>query len=637
MTIGHVHLTPQLVAAVRQAVDVVTIAEDHTKLTRRGRRSSGLCPLHREKTPSFTVDPEQGLFYCFGCGQGGDAIKLHMLLSGDDFPAAIESLARRFGVPLPTTSSKRGPAERDLEAVLAEAAQWFAQQLERVDEPRRYLEKRGISAELAKRYGVGYAPPGWDNLKKALGSRTPEPVLEAAGLLTPSDKRPGERYDRFRHRLMFPIRNASGALVGFGGRALAADDHPKYLNTPETERFRKGTILYGLDQAKRAIREQGRAVLVEGYFDVLGAVAAGVEGAVASMGTSLTAEQAQLLGRYCEEVIVGYDGDTAGIEASRRALSILLPVGLAVRRLQLPAGEDPDSLRMKSGPGFGPEALARLVASAPDAVEHELGRLLPKAPPTDPQTQARLAGPVVELLTPVKDPILRWAYGRRAAERIGVPFELLAPRLGPAPSMVRRQPPSRAAASTPAGRAPGRDLEEAALRVLLAMLPGSTSPQPATLPARAELPADDAFWDGACRNVYRTFCVLYEEREGEAPRLDEVRERLDASEGGASVDLVARLVIEGAGGPEESAMASGRAAAASHADRLRASLDQLTRRSNEHRLRQLTREIHEAQRTGDEPRLLSLVEEKRVLSRAVHLGETLGEAALAPLMPRMTS
>lgn len=619
MSIGHIHLTPQLVAAVRQAVDIVVIAEDHTRLTKRGRRSSGLCPLHREKTPSFTVDPEQGLFYCFGCGQGGDAIKLHMLLSGDDFPAAMESLARRFGVPLPAAPARRGGAgernERDLESVLAEAAEWFTRQLERAEEPRRYLERRGISSELAERYGVGYAPPGWDGLRKALSPRTPEAVLEAAGLLTPSEKRPGERYDRFRHRLMFPIRNAAGALVGFGGRALGTDDKPKYLNTPETERFRKGTLLYGLDQAKRSIREQGRAVLVEGYFDVLGAVAGGIDGVVASMGTSLTGEQAQLLSRYCEEVVVGYDGDAAGVEASRRALGILLPVGIAVRRLLLPPGEDPDSLRMSAGA----EALQRLLATAPDAVEHELSRLLPAAPPTDPQGQARLAGPVAELLTPVKDPILRWAYGRRAAERMGVPFELLAPRLGPAPVPVRRPPP-RSVPTLPSGRAPGRDLEEAALRLLLAMLPGSTTPQPSVLPGRAELPPEDAFWDGACRELYGTFCALYQEAGGEPPELSSLRERLEAVGAGPSVDLVARLVIEGADGPGGVvAGPAGRAGAESCADRLQASLDKLHHRWRKQRNRQLTRESHEAQRSGDEQRLHSLVEEKRVLSRAVHL------------------
>ncbi len=614
MSIGHVHLTPQLVAAVRQAVDVVAIAEDHTRLTRRGRRSSGLCPLHREKTPSFTVDPEQGLFYCFGCGAGGDAIKLHMLLSGDDFPAAIESLAHRFGVPLPTAPARRGgPAERDLEAVLAEAAAWFSRQLERAAEPRRYLESRGISAELATRYGVGYAPPGWDGLKKALAPRTPEPVLEAAGLLTPSEKRPGERYDRFRHRLMFPIRSASGALVGFGGRALGAEDKPKYLNTPETERFRKGTLLYGLDQAKRAIREHGRALLVEGYFDVLGSIAAGLEGVVASMGTSLTAEQAQLLARYCEEVVVGYDGDGAGVEASRRALTLLLPVGLVVRRLQLPAGEDPDSLRLASGG----EALQRLVATAPDAVEHELARLLPSAVPTDPQAQARLATPVAELLAPVKDPILRWAYGRRAAERMGVPFELLAPRLGAAPRSGVRPSPSRPAPPRPAGRSHGRLLEEATLRLLLAMLPGSTTPQPEVLPAVGDLPPVDAFWDAACRNLYGTFYVLCEEKAGGVPHLAELRARLEVTEeAGASVDLVARLVIEGADGPGDVPRPA--AKTESCADRLRESLSDLHHRWREQRSQQLNREMLEAQRSGDELRLQRLVEEKSELSRAIH-------------------
>jgi DNA primase len=632
MSLGHVHLTPQLVAAVRQAVDIVTIAEDHTRLTKKGKRSGGLCPLHREKTPSFTVEPEQGLFYCFGCGQGGDAIKLHMLLSGDDFPAAIESLARRFGVPLPTAPARRGgPQERDLEAVLAASAAWFGEQLQRAEEPRRYLEQRGIDGELARRYGVGYAPPGFDNLRRALAPKIPEAALAAAGLLSPSERHPGEHYDRFRNRLMFPIKNASGAHVGFGGRALG-DDKAKYLNTPETERFRKSTLLYGLDQAKRAIREQGRAFLVEGYFDVLGAVAAGVEGTVASMGTSLTAEQAQLLARYADDVVVGYDGDRAGEEASTRALGLLLPLGLTVRRTLLPAGADPDSLRLEQGA----EALQRLVAGAPDAVEHELARLVP-AGVTDPATQARLAQAAAELLQPVKDPILRWAYGRRAAERLGVPLELLAPRLGKAPApygAAARREALRPVA--PPGKSPGRLMEEAALRLLLAMLPGGDAI--GELPAAAELPPPEAFWDAGYRNLFTSVCVLWQEKGG-PPSLAELRQHVEsetgtapleaaggngdgAPVGGGAVDLVARFVIEGLDAPGEH---PGRPVSTS--ERLRTSLDKLHRRWRDQRLRQLTREIHEAQRSGDDPRLQSLVEEKRVLSRAVHFGG----AALAPL------
>jgi len=617
MSIGHVHLTPQLIAAVRQAIDIVSIAEEHTKLTRRGRRSSGLCPLHREKTPSFTVDPEQGLFYCFGCGAGGDAIKLHMLLSGDDFPAAIESLARRFGIPLPTVAVRRGGnAERDLESVLEEAARWFGKELEKSSGPRQYLERRGISWELAQRYGVGFAPPGWEGLKHALGPqggpRIPETTLEQAGLLSPSEKRPGERYDRFRNRLMFPIRNASGAIVGFGGRALGADDKPKYLNTPETERFRKGTLLYGLDQAKRAVREAGRAFLVEGYFDVLGAVAAGVEGVVASMGTALTAEQAALLARYCGEVIVGYDGDRAGQEASKRALSILLPAGIAVRRALLPEGQDPDSVRLAQGN----DALLRLVAAAPDAVEHELQRMVPAAP-TDPQEQARLAGPIVELLQPVKDPILRWAYGRRAADRLGVPAELLAQRLGKpvAAAAGARKAPARAVT---AARAPGRLLEEATLRFALALLPDG--PKAGTLPPASSLPPLEVFWAEDCRNLYATFRVLYLEHDGAAPRIAELRDRLEA-EGGVGVDLLARLVIEGPDPPAGELPSRALSKAVPCEDMLATSLAELLDRWRRDRLKQLNRDIHEAQRAGEQSRLDALVEERQVLSRTVHLGD----------------
>src|SRR3954468_11641614 len=305
MPLGNVHITPQLVQAVRDAVDIVAIASDHTRLRKAGRRYQGLCPIHKEKTPSFSVDPVQGLFYCFGCGAGGDAIKLHMLTTGDDFPAAIENLAMRYGIPLPSRTEARfagGKPERDIEGALQAAAEFFKDQLRKAGFARQYLEKRRIPPELVERFRLGYAPEGYKNLLPALHPRVPQADLEAAGLIGRSE-RSGEPYDRFRHRLMFPIHNAAGRLVGFGGRTLG-DDKAKYVNTSETDRFHKGFLLYGLHLAKREIRESGQAILCEGYFDVIGTVACGLEGAVAGMGTALPPEQTRLLARYAEGGVV---------------------------------------------------------------------------------------------------------------------------------------------------------------------------------------------------------------------------------------------------------------------------------------------------------------------------------------------
>jgi DNA primase len=357
MALGNVHLTPQFVQAVRDAVSILDIAGEHTRLQKAGQRYKGVCPLHKEKTPSFSVEPLQGLYYCFGCGQGGDAIDLHMRLSGDDFPAAIEALARRYGIPVPTRSASGGQRDKrepDLEAALEAAQGFFQAALAKADGPRRYLAERGFSDELVQRFGLGYAPPGWENLLTALKGKVRVADLEAAGLVAKSKKHAGRHYDRFRERLMFPIRGVSGRLLGFGGRTLA-DDAAKYINTAETQQFHKGSVLYGMDQSKRALREGGRALLVEGYFDLLGAVASGIEWVVASMGTALTAEQARLLARYTEEVCVGYDGDEAGERAARRALPLLLAENLGVRRPAFGAGHDPDSLRREEGP----EALRR--------------------------------------------------------------------------------------------------------------------------------------------------------------------------------------------------------------------------------------------------------------------------------------
>lgn len=589
MAFGNIHLTPQLVQAVRDAVDIETIAGEQTKLTKRGRRMVGLCPLHKEKTPSFSVDPDQDLFYCFGCGRGGDAIKLHMQLSGDDFPAAIESLANRYGIPLPARSAAGKREDRRLERVegaLDRAVEWFRAQLERSDDAKQYLEGREIPAELIEQFEIGYAPPGWQNMVDALPPDVALDDLIAAGLVAKSPKS-GKPYDRFRTRLMFPIRNAAGRLVGFGGRALD-DDKAKYINTAETDRFHKGRLLYGLDRSKRNIRDRGRALLVEGYFDVLGAAAAGADWSVASMGTALTPEQAVLIARYADEVVVGYDGDEAGERAFRRALPLLLEQGLGVFRLALGAEHDPDSYRLE----HGNEALTTALDEVPDAVEFEIDRLIPADVHREPRSRAVAARAVVELLSPIPDGILRYGYGRQAAGRLGVPVELLWRRLGVDQEALKG--PERTEQESPS--APG--LEHRALQLLLEA--------EINLPEKDDLPPPEAFLDPACRNIYGVYLDLYRQEEGGRPDARNVRDALGQES--EAVDQLARILLEGS--------------AASRDDELLDAMAQLHRRWQQQRLRELSAELDRAQREGDAARLEQVLEEKTALSRLMHRGSS---------------
>ena len=579
MALRNVQLTPELVQAVRDTVDIVDIAGDYTKLRKAGKRHGGLCPLHKEKTPSFSVDPAQGLFYCFGCGQGGDAIRLHMLLTGDDFPAAIEALARRYGVPLPERQHRGGSAGPDLEPALEAAAEFFVEQLRRQSKPRGYLEERRIPAELIEEFGLGYAPPGWQNLLEALGPGIPQSELEAAGLVGRSQKS-GKPYDRFRDRLVFPIRSAAGRLLGFGGRALD-DDPAKYVNTAETAGFHKGRLLYGLDRARRAIREAGRLLLVEGYFDVLAAVAAGIDWTVAGMGTALTPEQARLAARYADEVVVGYDGDAAGERASRRVLPELLQQGLGVRWARFGAGHDPDSLRLERGE----EAVAEAVEEAKDAVALEVDRLSPPEAVSDPRQVAKAAAAIGELLQAIPDAVLRFGYGRRAAARLQVPEELLWRRAATSP---RTEP-------TPV-REPGvvRSLEERALQLLL------SGPEPP--PPVGDMPPVEAFRDEALRNIFDVFCDLYRDRSGDRPDPQLVVAQLGADDG--AVDRLARLLLEGP--------------FVSPSGELEGAFKQLKRRWQQQRLRSLASQIGDAQQAGDEARLERLLSEKTAMSRELH-------------------
>jgi DNA primase len=595
MPLGNVSLTPQLVQAVRDAVDIVAIASDHTRLRKAGRRYQGLCPLHKEKTPSFSVDPVQGLFYCFGCGAGGDAIKLHMLATGDDFPAAIEALAQRYAIPLPSRAVRAGGApERDLEGALAAAARFFADQLRRSATAQSYLAGRRVSAELVERFGLGYAPDGWQGLTNALAPRVALADLEAAGLVGRMEE--GRPYDRFRHRLMFPIHNQSGRLVGFGGRTLG-DDKAKYINTVETERFHKGHLLYGLFQARQEIREERRAVLVEGYFDVIATVASGRSGTVAGMGTALTQEQARLLARYADEVVVAYDGDPAGETAFERALPILLAEGLGVLRARFGEGHDPDSLRLASGEA----AVAAAIDAAEDAVVLQLRRAIP-APMASARLKATQAGAVAALLEPIRDPLMRHEYARRAAEMLGVPEKEFLSRLK---ELKGWRGVSEAAGAGPGGTpayAPRlvRSVEEEILAGLLQESEGEPSAGP-TLPPIGELPPAEVFLDPECRNIYRTCCTLYAEGGAQAVTARAVLAQVASQP--ATVERLAQLLAEGRADPGKA--------------RLSESLDKLIRRWRQTRLRELQSEIVEAQRQGDQARLASLVEERTSVSRSL--------------------
>src|SRR5258708_3331740 len=414
MPLGNVSLTPQLIQAVRDAVDVVAIASEHTRLRKAGKRYEGLCPLHKEKTPSFSVEPAQGLFYCFGCGAGGDAIKLHMLATGDDFPAAIEALANRYGIPLPARAVRAGgQPERDLEGALGAAARFFAEQLHKSSLARDYLAGRRVPAELVERFGLGYAPDGWQGLTDSLAPRVPLADLEAAGLGGRSES--GRPSDRVRHPPILPIPHPSGPLAGFRRRTLG-DDKAKYVNTAETDRFHKRHPLYGLYQARQEIRESRTAVLVEGYFDVVATVASGRLGTVAGMGTALTQEQARLLARFADEVVVAYDGDSAGETAFERALPVLLAEGLGVRRARFGEGHDPDSLRLAAGEA----AVAAAIDAAEDGVVLLLRRAIP-GPAASSRLKAAQATAIGALLEPIRDPPRGYDYARRAAEVLGLP------------------------------------------------------------------------------------------------------------------------------------------------------------------------------------------------------------------------
>jgi DNA primase len=340
--------------------DIVELIERHIPLKRNGREFQACCPFHDEKTPSFTVSPQKQFYHCFGCGAHGTAISFLMNYEGLEFVDAIEELARQLGMTVPRDSAAPRKANDGLLEAMEAVARFYQEQLRDSDEAIAYLKKRGLSGEISKEYGIGFAPAGWNQLMDKLGGTAEKlALLQRGGLLSEGK---GKTYDKFRHRIMFPIHDRRGRIIGFGGRALG-DDGPKYLNSPETELFHKGRELYGLYLARKASGRLERIIVVEGYMDVVALAQFGFTNTVATLGTAVTGDQVDLVFRASEEVIYCFDGDRAGRQAAWRAVESTLPrlkEGRQARFLFLPEGEDPDSM-VRS---LGKEEFGKLLATA---------------------------------------------------------------------------------------------------------------------------------------------------------------------------------------------------------------------------------------------------------------------------------
>ncbi|MDR5683088.1 MAG: DNA primase [Armatimonadota bacterium] len=423
-------MTDAIREQIRSRTDIVELASAHVTLRKRGRRYVGLCPFHSEKTPSFTVDRERGLFYCFGCHAGGDVYDFVMRIQNVSFTEAARELARRAGVAIEAAGddSRRRSEWETLYRALDGAARFFEGNLAHPEtgrEARSYLESRGVDGATRERFRLGYAPDAWDHLLRHLvaGGHTAA-TLERVGLVHP---RPGGEghYDAFRHRLIFPILDLQDRVVAFGGRVLRPDDQPKYLNSRDSPVFHKGRTLYGLGWAREAIRSQGRAVVVEGYMDAISCHQHGVTEAVATLGTALTADQAALLRRFTSLVILVYDSDEAGRRAAERALPLFEDAGVEVRAVLLPDGLDPDAFLRARGRDAFRRALDGALPLFPFALQQAMARH--RSDTTE--GKVRIIDEVLPLIASVRHDVARSEHIAQLTQRLAVPEEAVRARL----------------------------------------------------------------------------------------------------------------------------------------------------------------------------------------------------------------
>lgn len=418
---------------INKIMDTARIEEvvgDFVSLKKRGTSLIGNCPFHNEKTPSFHVSVTKGIYKCFGCGKGGDAVHFIMDHEKYSYPEALKYLAQKYHIEVEETEQRPQDVEANnvresLYIVSLYAANYFSNELWTGAQGRAvglsYFKERGFSEEIIRKFELGYSPDQWDALllsAKAAGHK--EEYLERAGLSVKNDK--GKVYDRFRGRVMFPIHNFTGRVIGFGGRTLKTDKNvPKYVNSPESEIYHKSNVLYGLFQAKKAIRDQDNCYLVEGYADVLSVHQAHVENVVASSGTSLTVEQIRLIGRFTQNVTILYDGDAAGIKASLRGLDMILEEGLNVKVVNFPDGHDPDSYMHKVGAGAFKNYIE---GNRKDFILYKADILLKEAG-NDPIKRAGIIRDIVESIARIPDDIKASVFIRECSRLLEVEERML--------------------------------------------------------------------------------------------------------------------------------------------------------------------------------------------------------------------
>jgi DNA primase len=445
---------------VRNSADIVRVVSDYVSLKGTGSTLKGLCPFHTEKTPSFTVHRDKQFFHCFGCHAGGDVFSFVMLAEKVPFPEAVEVVAEKCGIPIEPVrgDGTKTDSRKSLFEIHDRAAAYFQQMLSVEDAApaRQIVEKRRVTPAFVKRFALGYAPGA--GLMNHL--RLPDPV--ASGLFVRNDR--GEVYERFRRRLMFPIWNERGKVIGFGGRALAADVQPKYLNSAESELYSKSNVLYALHFARNAAQKIARLVVVEGYFDCLSLHQAGIENVVASCGTALTQQQAAMMARYVPEVVMNYDPDAAGQTAMRRSIDLLLAKGLRVRILKLAGGLDPDDYVRKEGG----EVYGKLLAGAPYFWQYLMTEAAHQYDLEQPALKAAAVSEVMQHVAKIEDRVEQLEVARAVAEGFKVPESLILERL----KLTPRRPEVRPAVRTAHAVQPERRLTVAEKQLIQALLQG---------------------------------------------------------------------------------------------------------------------------------------------------------------------